>query len=635
MRRIVIFICGIVLLWAAALWLDITPVLRGGFGWRWSHDQADPERWFVFCIGLMIYVGGALWMLRQKQHHLLLWYAGGAGIVLTLGAVYVREADIGYELYTRTLGGQATGWHYASTDIEDLDATLRNWPDFMDSYVGQSSHMTTSPPGLPLLFYGTTQAFAQNPLLVDKIGPPLQAAQCHNDRVVGWSLHPGYTNAELSSTLLGVLMPFWSALTVLPLHVLGKRLYSEEIAAWSVAWWPLVPSFLMFSPNPTPLYAAIALTVVFWTSIALETRKAIPLLGAGLLIGLGTFLHFTVLPIVFLCGLLTLAYHWQHRAELDSRWSIRAGMWYGAGLSLTWVIYWMISGVTVFDILQQTFDEHLALDRPYLPWLWLHVNDFFMFTGWPFVLLAGIGLLQIVRQWVKTKQLSLGKWVLLGTCVTLLLMDLTGTTQGESGRIWLFLSPFVLVGTASALASHPGHFWNGALVTGTQALALAVMVGTLPVVNSGLTEPPTMPPEVRPPPSPLIPVEASFADTLNLTAFSGTVEGNTIQLWLDWEANGRLETPYYIALLAVDQNGEPAEEAVVVQPFEENNYPITCWDSESGMIRTYFEVPLKNEATPGAWWVSLSLVDREGRAVSVRTGANERDFQVGIGPITR
>jgi hypothetical protein len=78
--------------------------------------------------------------------------------------------------------------------------------------------MTTSPPGFPLIYYFGTQLFSTNKNVANEIGRPLRTAQCHNDRVVGWSLYPGYSNPELASAWIGMLMPLWGVLVVLSLY---------------------------------------------------------------------------------------------------------------------------------------------------------------------------------------------------------------------------------------------------------------------------------------------------------------------------------------------------------------------------------------------------------------------------------
>src|SRR5690606_9080749 len=64
-----------------------------------------------------------------------------------------------------------------------------------------------------------------------------------------------------------------------------------------------------------------------------------------------------------------------------------AGIWFGVGLLIPWVCFWLIAGQTPFDLLHVALDTHLDLDRPYLPWLWLHFWDWAIFSGLPLILI--------------------------------------------------------------------------------------------------------------------------------------------------------------------------------------------------------------------------------------------------------
>lgn len=109
-------------------------------------------------------------------------------------------------------------------------------------------------------------------------------------------LYPGYSNAELTSAWIGMLMPLWVVLVIMSLYWLGRELYSESIGRWSALWWGLVPSFLMFTPNPTPIYALIVIAFVFKGMCDQQSHW---ILAAGIIMSIGTFLHFSTLSIIF------------------------------------------------------------------------------------------------------------------------------------------------------------------------------------------------------------------------------------------------------------------------------------------------------------------------------------------------
>ena len=308
MRRIWI-ISGLTLIWAVVLGLNVAPVLRGGYGWRWPYELPESiANTFPLILMLFVVIIGNIVILQRPTQWLLLW-AMGLTVGLTFAAVYVRDSDVYIEMVRRTSNGGQTGWHYAATDIDDLEETLENWPEFMASYENFSSHMETSPPGLPLMYYGSQQIFEEFDAVSDRIAPPLRADQCYNDRIVGWSIFPGYTNAELANTWLGLFTPFLASLSIIPLYILGQQFYDEKTARWAVLWWPLVPSVLMFSPYPTPFYAGLTSLMLVLLHYGLHKGRAIPLVTAGLVISIGTFMQFTLLPAIFLAGVYTLGYH--------------------------------------------------------------------------------------------------------------------------------------------------------------------------------------------------------------------------------------------------------------------------------------------------------------------------------------
>jgi len=313
------------------------------------------------------------------------------------------------------------------------------------------------------------------------------------------------------------------------------------------------------------------------------------------------------------------------------------------GLSVVWLVYQAIYGVSFISIFRTMAGQHLAGDRPYLPWLFLHLNDVFMFIGWPLALLAGTAMIRTWRQARRQSTLSLGALLVGATALTLLVTDVSGILRGESGRVLLFLSPFVLLSAASACEArnsmtehHPG--W---LLTAAQGAIVWVMIAFLPVNLSGVSQPPIASPPVQNPPNVSLPSGAVFGGVFRLNAFSGLVETRsdipgrlqpTLVLWLDWQSSGQARVPYYLALIPVAPNQDAAVQATLKQPFD-GQFPATCWRPGSGLIRDRVEVPLFEGGGAGDWWVSLSLVNGDtGEKLRVVATDGNGDDQVGLGP---
>jgi hypothetical protein len=638
MRRLSWMVAFLSLLWAALLALDWVPSLRGDYGWRWPYafPPQYPGRLIGLALVLAIYCIVAWWLYqKQRSHWMLLWAVAGS-IALSLGVLYVATTDLQYELYTRTLSGLTTGGHNAATQIDDAGgalAVLRNWPEFARSF-GDNSHISTSPPGIPLIYYAANRLLEHLPSLAAALGRPLRAEQCHNLTFMA------YSNAELASAWLGIFSPLWVALTALPLYWLGRCMSDKQAVCRAVLWRPLVPAAAMFAPLPSTVYPLLAVSSLALFAHGLKKNAIGWAVAAGLVTSVMTFINLSLLPIILLVGLWAIFYT-TSQEHFSWRNLLLIGLGFSAGLLSIWAALFVITGTAPWSLFSSAMSEHLSLDRPYFPWLILSLNDFFMFTGWPLVLLAALGVWHIVKKPELRRAWPLAASLAIALAITLLAVDLSGTVQGESGRILLYLSPLVLLIASMAIQS--GEEGSSSLiVTAAQAVVLLVLVACVHVVDSGLSSPPAAPPDLaETPPPDYLPSGSVFDGALRLERFAGQVEmvqkadggvEPTLMLWLDWQSIGQVDQPYYLSFIPVAPDGQAAPEATLFQPFDAK-YPITCWLPSSGPIRSYYAISLPDTTSLGDWWISLSLVDgRTGQTPSVVLPDGSQSVQVGIGP---
>ena len=632
------------LIWALALALNVWPVLRGDYGWRWPFAPIDDlKRLLPLLVVSIVYLLGVKLLFRRRIGFLLVWTMIGT-MGMTIAALAVRY-DPWFQLYTVTLSPNTGGWHYTAAHLNDLNAALHDWPKVMRDFTRVSSHMGISPPGMVVSYSVVNQVLEQLPALANALGRPLRAAVCQNFTVLN------YSNAEFASVWFGMLMPVWGALVVLPLYGLGKQLFGGLTARWAVILWPLIPGLLMFAPLPNVFYPLPAVIVIWLLVTGLQRDKPSLILLAGVLTSCLTFMNFTFLPLLLMVGALLIGLPllrteatkkrnvWRH---LPWRYSLKMGVWYGVGLAVIWIIAYFVTGTSLVSILQAALTAHLVLDRPYLPWLVLHPNDFFMFTGWPISLMAlmGIGLI-VVKLW-KKKPLVEADIFLLALAVALLLLNFSGTMRGESGRILLFMAPFWLLAVGSVIGSEAsaGQRWSGPGVVAAQVVVLITLVGLLRVVDGSFTASPAPPQLASASSDAALPANAVFGNILHLAAFAG--HGETSQepttppsaklvLWLEWTSSGQVDVPYYLSFIPVSPAGNGALRATLIQPFDQS-YPTTCWSPQSSPLHERVEIPV-DEAVAGDWWVSLSLVNGEtGEKLNVLHPDGSRDDQVGLGP---
>lgn len=632
--RGVVLLSVLCLAWAVALASDATPWLRGGYGWRWPYEPVlDLRRIVPLLMAVVLYVPVALWLRQRHTISLLMWAVAG-GIGLTLAAVHVRSQVLHW-LFTITVAGLPSGWHMAAARITDLAGTLREWPRFMAASGAFSSHMTTSPPGMVLLYHVAGRLLAGFPALADALGGSLRLMQCQNMALMAQS------NAQLASAWLGMLMPAWASLTVLPLYSLGRRVFGPAAARWSAVWWPLVPSLLMFAPLPNTFYSLPSLGVILLLTEGLRRDRRSLVFLAGLLMSALTFMVFTFTPLLLLAGFFTLAVFWSKRsaAHLPWHWPLQIGLWFAAGLSSCWLAFYATTGAQVWEIWRAALVTHFALGRPYWPWLVLNINDFFMFTGWPLALLALIAVGRTAGRILSGRHLSEGDLMTAAATLAFVTLDISGTLRGETGRLLLFISPWLLLAAATVAEQERVM---GAVLTVVQAILLVVMVVCLHVLASELPTSPPVVPYSAPPEAgaQVLPSGTVFGDAARLRAFSGRIETRrdaegheqaVLVVWLDWQPLRPMSSTYYLSFLPVAPDGEVAPKAALFQPFA-NQYPTTCWKPCDGELRDRYEIPLFKEQ-PGDWWVSFSLYDaRALRGLDVVAPDGSRDVQVGLGP---
>jgi len=619
MRRALSIIVGLSLILALALLFDWIPFLRGGFGWQWQYQPAPFVRALPFIAITVIYLGGAWQLLQRESNRLLIFWAFVGTVAVSLAVIAVRADDILYTLFTRTASGIATGPHLAGATVDW--SNWLDWPSVMRSFEGISVHVALAPPGLPLVYHAINGIFAAFPAVADGLQRALLPYQCANYSLLA------YTSAEWASAWFGILMPVWSALAVWPLFSVTCRLYDSQTARFAVTWWALVPALVMFVPTWNTFYPLVTL-VAFWCLLRGLEKSAMWLILSGLLVGLLTFANFSIVPLLGLFGFYALLDGWWVRTRHDRReplWGalslrrlILIGVWFGVGLMLPWLVYGLASGLTPLDLLDVAMSEHLSLDRPYIPWLWLHFWEWALFTGIPLMILW---LLNALRG--KRDILSLS---LLATMVILLL---SGTARGETGRVWLFFSPFVLIAAAHALQNrHSG--WLA--ISSAQAVLMMILVIILPVIDA---------PDMIPPPNPPQFVAASRASSANfdqnfrLENWDAEIDSEAITLRLNWEPLRQMTTPYWFSALLVSSDGAPAGEAVVWQPLE-TRYPTTCWQANQ-IVSDSVRLPLPADAPTTEWWISLSAfgdVDQPEQRVMVTLPDGAADTQIGLGPVS-
>jgi len=122
---------------------------------------------------------------------------------------------------------------------------------------------------------------------------------------------------------------------------------------------------------------------------------------------------------------------WQRDADkslfFELKKPVLAGIQFGLGLLLIFMLYSIVAGLTPIEVLENSMKIHLELKRRCLPWLWLHSWDIIIFVGLPAFGQFDLGLTRWGEPWVRQLAETLA--------LTLLILVLSGTARGETGRL--------------------------------------------------------------------------------------------------------------------------------------------------------------------------------------------------------
>ena len=462
-------------------------ILRGDeiFNWQWGYFPVSIAQVGKLLLVLVLYLGiGWVFIQYQQQSILVLIWAILGTTFIALTIISLRHDDVFAELFARTVSPTTTGPHSAAVTIDWNSDEWHNWQHIMEDLHDTNRHVALSPPALPLLYHGMNQIFEQFPTTTQSIQQRLLAYQCHNYTLLD------YTPAEWSSALFGMLMPLWASLTVIPLYFVSKRFMDEIASQWVILFWALIPALVMYSPSWNTVYPLITI-LAFWLLLKASDYQAMwsiqvstLLVLSGLLIGLLTFANFSVVPIAGLFGFYVLISALQvPKNRIDNlKKAILTGILFGIGVLLPWLIYYLWSGVTPFDLLDTAFDLHLALERPYLPWLWMHFWEWALLSGIPLILLWVWFVFQ------QSFERDEGKILAIALLLTMIILLLSNTARGETGRVWLFFTPFLVIVAGIAIhklqtvIKHTNALWITLIFM--QALFVLVLASTWDVISA-------------------------------------------------------------------------------------------------------------------------------------------------------
>jgi hypothetical protein len=260
---------------------------------------------------------------------------------------------------------------------------------------------------------------------------------------------------------------------VYPLSSLGKRFLGEKIAIIPALLYLCLPNVLLMQLYMDQTLYPLLFVLVIWLVVRAVDRDAISYsILAGVLLFLSVFVSFSLIPAIFFAFML-VTFHgllaWlgfsvsipKVRLSGESIWRYaRLYLWILIGFGALYFLFQNFLNYEVVERYTNAIDIHRELKNydtglgGILPAALLNNSDYGVWTGTSILILSVLAVFGSLARIFK-KSLADFDWLSLSFLVTFVAINIAGQTGGETGRLWIFLSPILAL---LAAEQTPGIF---------------------------------------------------------------------------------------------------------------------------------------------------------------------------------
>lgn len=429
--------------------------------WYWAVIIKPWSLMDVFYISIILFLMGfaAFLSLKKKKILLTLCIIFVTGWVMQLGTGFLEGEGIN-SFKDRYFGTyHAVYPKLASANNQSMIETIRDYDETFTNLFTR-----TKPPGLMTIYTALERVINGNPAST------------------------GFSN-EIRYERLSYAIMFTFPMVGMAI-VFFLYAFSRKFVTFATDWQYLLPSTLIiFTPNnilfslyaDQVIYPALFLSGTWLIYLGFQKRSYLAAFGLGILLYIYAFFAFTMLPLFILASVFLVLLWWLAPDQHPLFNQVIKGLVFLLGVVLA---YFLFRGVLNYDFFTR-FHETTAIN---------HGNDFYLRVGhavpleketlgtrlnqvikamWvnnlEFATTVGVGiyflfLIYGVKLTIRTLQRRLKPEdiYLASLFFSFIILNLTGSTQGEVGRLWLFWVPMVAIFAGKEIVE---RFKNPVLIT--------------------------------------------------------------------------------------------------------------------------------------------------------------------------
>lgn len=279
-----------------------------------------------------------------------------------------------------------------------------------------------------------------------------------------WYVHvaghpPGALLYFVGIDRLGITDPFWigvvcvtiASTAIVAVMITLRTLGSESLARSATPWIVLAPTAVWMGVNGDAVFTAVAAWGLALLAVAAKHRRALPAVGAGLLLGYCVYLSYGLT----LLGVLALAVLLIARSWRPLPWAVGGAVVVAAAFTLGGFAWW-----EAYPVLRERYYDGIASERAFSYWVWGNIAAW-TFTAGLAVWAAFPTAVRAVRERNVLAQLAAA------AVLTIVIADLSGMSKAEVERIWLPFTIWIV-----ALPALLPERWHRPLLLSQVVLAL-------------------------------------------------------------------------------------------------------------------------------------------------------------------
>lgn len=332
---------------------------------------------------------------------------------------------------------------------------------------GDVLHEGTHPPGLLLLNRGLLKLTAEYPSVV-RFSEAFQNGESvrmfREVEAAGQIARPLSASEFAALHLSSLLSSLFTAMTVIPVFGLTRRLTDSRTAWRAAALMITVPTIGVFVPRSDVLYACSGMFLA-WAAISANlTRRRIRRWLLATLWGIVLFscllLSLAHVPVLVMLAVFAVSFMLMDMKERFSR-TLETTVVAAASFLIVCEAWHHWTGCNLFNVWRLNLSNHAGFYsqsvRTWYAWFAVNPIELAMAVGLPMASMAIVMLVQAMKgiRFSRPKSVTNGRLFAIACALTWTLLWLSGKNMGEAARLWCFLTPWVAIIAAQFVDSDP------------------------------------------------------------------------------------------------------------------------------------------------------------------------------------